>query len=299
MNAIKDWLPLFAEERNAPKKKMARGGGATTPVISVPSNPTPTPNAALIDAQAPVEGNESYMQPQTVAPVNSLLGGSSDSDCGDSGTEASVLEEPMDCVANAQSQPIVQEPLPSGYDSGCADCSVSEAESAIQDKGQTKVEIMQVDAVPATLSELQSNCHSCSTPSVVEKSVTDEDLHLLVDMFYMPFQHGSRSCDLLTELVWLKLNCCYVTEARSQNKAEKDDQTAARSSEWLERARVYKLQLLNVNASFDKFLQMPNKAILADLFNYIWDMKTILSLVDTFVDWLGMLACPCVKVWVV
>ena len=34
-------------------------------------------------------------------------------------------------------------------------------------------------------------------------SITIDDLCLLCDMFYLPYQHGSRAVELLQELSWL------------------------------------------------------------------------------------------------
>ena len=36
--------------------------------------------------------------------------------------------------------------------------------------------------------------------------VTAEDLFLLCDLFYLPYQHGSRAVQMLLELNWL-INC--------------------------------------------------------------------------------------------
>lgn len=36
--------------------------------------------------------------------------------------------------------------------------------------------------------------------------MTEEDLYLLCDLFYLPFEHGARGLKLLVEFNWLKAN---------------------------------------------------------------------------------------------
>lgn len=39
-----------------------------------------------------------------------------------------------------------------------------------------------------------------------DKDITAEDLCLLCDLFYLPFEHGSRSLQIINEFYWLKSN---------------------------------------------------------------------------------------------
>lgn len=40
----------------------------------------------------------------------------------------------------------------------------------------------------------------------VDKQLTEEDLSLLCDLFYLPFEHGGQGIQLLQEFNWLKVN---------------------------------------------------------------------------------------------
>ena len=292
--AIREWLPLFSEERHMSVKKVA---APPSPVITAPANPMPTPGVSVpctpgvgavkqAAAAAAELDNESYMQPAaSLAPVNSLLE-HSESDA-DSGVEA---VEPME-VAPLPPPAVLtsQDSTPSGYDSGVADCSVADGNDKL---GLAKEEVMQVDSL-ATAAGLDCDKGSAALPIATSaarqpgEEITCEDLHLLVELFYMPFEHGVRSSELLSEFVWLKLNCCYVTGARSKSAT---DEQKSRCAEWMDRAEQFKQKLAFVDATMNKLLNMPNKAILRDLFSYIWDMKTILSLIESFVCWLGTLS---------
>lgn len=42
--------------------------------------------------------------------------------------------------------------------------------------------------------------------SVDDEPLTLDDLHLLADLFYLPFEHGRKGISLMTEFNWLKSN---------------------------------------------------------------------------------------------
>lgn len=53
-----------------------------------------------------------------------------------------------------------------------------------------------------------------------ESDLTYEDLALLCDLFYLPFEHGNQGLQLLQEFQWLKSNAHIVISAN-----QKDDKT--------------------------------------------------------------------------
>lgn len=284
-NAIQDWMIEFRKECNAPSRKIA---SVAAPAIAPPTSPIPVPGVLAtstpllsglnaINGLNAVEVNESYMQPVAGAPVNSLIDPSSDSDV-DSAIEHL---EPMDCVISGS---IVQEKsVAAGYDSGCADCENSMT---------GKTEKMQVDldtvfsGAGDNLATLLPQCNSCvDSVLVYADKVCCEDIQLLVDLFYMPFEHGKISVDLLNEFLWLKVNCSSAISSKCENATIEQKE---KDAEWKERVQHFREQLKAIFATLDKFLEVPNKAILQDLHQYIWDVKTILTIVDAFISWLGM-----------
>lgn len=46
-----------------------------------------------------------------------------------------------------------------------------------------------------------------------EKDITVEDLYLLCDLFYLPFEHGSRSIQIINEFYWLKSNASVLVNS--------------------------------------------------------------------------------------
>ena len=50
-----------------------------------------------------------------------------------------------------------------------------------------------------------------------ENSLTVEDLHLLCDLFYLPYDHGTQGIHLLNEFQWLKENANVVVGTSQQD----------------------------------------------------------------------------------
>lgn len=53
----------------------------------------------------------------------------------------------------------------------------------------------------------------------LERDLTEDDLALLCDLFYLPFEHGGQGLQLLQEFNWLKSNAHVVTLA-NQKKSD-------------------------------------------------------------------------------
>lgn len=50
-----------------------------------------------------------------------------------------------------------------------------------------------------------------------------QDISLLCDLFYLPFEHGSQGVQLLQEFNWLKSNAHVVTNKHSHNQQKKPE----------------------------------------------------------------------------
>lgn len=48
------------------------------------------------------------------------------------------------------------------------------------------------------------------------RDLTEEDLLLMCDLFYLPFEHGPQSVQYLTEFNWLKSNAHLVSKENQQ-----------------------------------------------------------------------------------
>lgn len=59
-------------------------------------------------------------------------------------------------------------------------------------------------------------------------------------------------------------------------------------AEWQSRAEKFEEMCTSVIQMFTRLSNTANRTILYDLYPYIWDIKSIISMVKSFVQWLGM-----------
>nr|5UN8_A Chain A, Protein O-GlcNAcase [Homo sapiens]5UN8_B Chain B, Protein O-GlcNAcase [Homo sapiens]5UN8_C Chain C, Protein O-GlcNAcase [Homo sapiens]5UN8_D Chain D, Protein O-GlcNAcase [Homo sapiens]5VVO_A Chain A, Protein O-GlcNAcase [Homo sapiens]5VVO_B Chain B, Protein O-GlcNAcase [Homo sapiens]5VVT_A Chain A, Protein O-GlcNAcase [Homo sapiens]5VVT_C Chain C, Protein O-GlcNAcase [Homo sapiens]5VVU_A Chain A, Protein O-GlcNAcase [Homo sapiens]5VVU_C Chain C, Protein O-GlcNAcase [Homo sapien len=111
-------------------------------------------------------------------------------------------------------------------------------------------------------------------------SVTLEDLQLLADLFYLPYEHGPKGAQMLREFQWLRANSSVV----SVNCKGKDSE---KIEEWRSRAAKFEEMCGLVMGMFTRLSNCANRTILYDMYSYVWDIKSIMSMVKSFVQWLG------------
>lgn len=58
------------------------------------------------------------------------------------------------------------------------------------------------------------------------RDLTEEDLLLMCDLFYLPFEHGPQSVQYLTEFNWLKSNAHLVS--KENHKLKKNNLTESK-----------------------------------------------------------------------
>ncbi|KAM6956446.1 protein O-GlcNAcase [Aplochiton taeniatus] len=107
-----------------------------------------------------------------------------------------------------------------------------------------------------------------------------DDLCLLAELFYLPYEHGPKAVQMLKEFNWLRANSSTV----SVNSQDTDPEKV---TEWHSRAAKFEEMCCNVIQMFTRVTNTANRTILYDLYSYIWDIKSIISMVKSFVQWLG------------
>lgn len=100
--------------------------------------------------------------------------------------------------------------------------------------------------------------------------LTLADLQLLSDLFYLPYQYGSRARTMLRDLDWIR-----------------NHSTDTQTSEWRERAQRFDRRCDAVVQMFDRLSNAPNRRVLYDLYNYICDIKSAVGLARAHVKRLG------------
>ncbi|XP_034754803.1 protein O-GlcNAcase isoform X1 [Etheostoma cragini] len=110
--------------------------------------------------------------------------------------------------------------------------------------------------------------------------LTLEDLTLLAELFYLPYEHGPKAIQMLKEFNWLRANSSVVSVNCKRKETDKVE-------EWQLRAEKFEEMCCSVIQMFTRLSNSANRTILYDLYSYIWDIKSIISMVKSFVQWLG------------
>lgn len=162
---------------------------ATNPVM----NSLVSENKVIIDSP-PVEDVETS---STVSQETSSVSGLEPMDCNPSPTTSTPQEDTM----------VVETKSASGHESE----EEPEQDSIISNKE---------DAPRIGTDSLTSISEETSTSNLTlplnstntEDDLTFDDLQLLSDLFYLPFEHGKMGLHFLTEFNWLKVNSHLITE---------------------------------------------------------------------------------------
>uniref|UniRef100_A0A671YEI7 Protein O-GlcNAcase n=1 Tax=Sparus aurata TaxID=8175 RepID=A0A671YEI7_SPAAU len=117
-------------------------------------------------------------------------------------------------------------------------------------------------------------------PLFTAEPLTVDDLSLLAELFYLPYEHGNKAVQMLKEFNWLRANSSVVSVNCKRKETEK-------VAEWQSRAEKFEEMCCSVIQMFTRLSNSANRTILYDLYPYIWDIKSIISMVKSFVQWLG------------
>ncbi|XP_053711516.1 protein O-GlcNAcase-like isoform X2 [Synchiropus splendidus] len=112
-------------------------------------------------------------------------------------------------------------------------------------------------------------------PLYTAEPLTLDDLRLLSDLFYLPYEHGPKARSMLQELDWLKSHCGALSA------------DAAQTAEWCSRAQQFDEMCESVVQMFNRLSNAPNRNILYDLYNYICDIKSGVGMARAYVKTLG------------
>ncbi|KAK2709925.1 protein O-GlcNAcase-like isoform X3 [Artemia franciscana] len=121
-------------------------------------------------------------------------------------------------------------------------------------------------------------------PSNSEFEITVEDIFLLCDLFYLPFEHGTEGLKLLQEFSWLKQNSHLLNEGHKGKGASSPSREVR---EWHDRASRFDEMSRALNRLFTRLTYINNRELLYDLYPYVWDMRGVVSLLNAYVKWLG------------
>lgn len=146
-----------------------------------------------------------------------------------------------------------------------------------------------VESIPLGPSSIEA-----SSANHNKNEITVEDLHLLCDLFYLPFEHGSKALLILNEFYWLKNNATVlVTDGYVKHHSGNSNGTLTSASkpetvEWHRRAAKFEHISQRVFDLARKLVRCANKEIVYELYSYLWELTGALSLLVGYVEWLKL-----------
>ncbi|XP_041635817.1 protein O-GlcNAcase [Cheilinus undulatus] len=109
--------------------------------------------------------------------------------------------------------------------------------------------------------------------------LSESQVRLLVGLHYLPHEHGLSAQKLLQDLAWLKTNCQIVSANGSKAPSQKIDEWRGRASRFLSLCEdIAQLHCCVVGGA--------NRAVLYDLYPYVWDLRNTALVAKAFISWL-------------
>ncbi|XP_037504364.1 protein O-GlcNAcase isoform X2 [Rhipicephalus sanguineus] len=154
--------------------------------------------------------------------------------------------------------------------------------------------LVQPSSTPLEPMDCLSSSEAMQTEEPLDdaRQLTLEDLAILVDLFYLPFEHGIQGVAFLHEFHWLRVNGHVVWERCKQGNVD-SEAGLAELEEWRKRASKFDQMTQAVGRLFARLTFVPNRALLYDLYPYLWDIKGVISLLNSYVKWIALGDVPC------
>ncbi|XP_073963063.1 O-GlcNAcase [Choristoneura fumiferana] len=114
--------------------------------------------------------------------------------------------------------------------------------------------------------------------SLDSNALTEDDLVLLCDLFYLPFEHGSRGLRMLHDFHWLTGHAAGMLPRGNKPETSEWRRRRSRFAWWAGRAR----RLLR------RLEGCANRELHSELAPYAWELAGVLALLDGLVRWLEL-----------
>lgn len=142
-------------------------------------------------------------------------------------------------------------------------------------------------STPLKLSDDVLMCDDLEAAGDFDRELTADDLLLMCDLFYLPFEHGGKALHLLNEFHWLKINASTLV-ASGYNKNTKRTEANPEVEEWLRRADAFEVLCNAIQTLAKRIALCENREICFDLYTYVWEINGVTSLLSAFVKWLAL-----------
>ncbi|XP_014242076.1 protein O-GlcNAcase [Cimex lectularius] len=271
-NAIIDWLPEFHRNRQASgfitKPQVLSSLAVPSTVLSTVSTPAVVNTCIVLTGTSTVTSiSKSTINLSTLKEVCTTVNGNTGPIVMNSLlSETKVCTEPMDCNATPPPEPSKVSP------------TLCETEETNEEEGhQPSVDDMDSNSTNKMLVDSTSPEPMTEVADWNHQQLNLEDISLLCDLFYLPFEHGTQGIQLLQEFHWLHTNAHIIASTHTRPEVD----------EWHERAKKLQDMSTNVNKLFQKLNGISNKELMYELYPYIWEMRAVISTLNSYIKWLG------------
>uniref|UniRef100_A0A8C8FPX9 protein O-GlcNAcase n=1 Tax=Oncorhynchus tshawytscha TaxID=74940 RepID=A0A8C8FPX9_ONCTS len=114
--------------------------------------------------------------------------------------------------------------------------------------------------------------------------LSESQIRLLVGLHYLPHEHGPSAQRLLQDLTWLKEHCHLVS---ANDKKGPPQKVCVSAEEWRGRAAGFLGVCEEIAALHSSVVSGVSKAVLYDLYPYVWDLRNTALVAKAFICWLG------------
>uniref|UniRef100_A0A8C3U6J8 protein O-GlcNAcase n=1 Tax=Catharus ustulatus TaxID=91951 RepID=A0A8C3U6J8_CATUS len=134
-------------------------------------------------------------------------------------------------------------------------------------------EVRPSPTAPVTPKEAVSSPTAPVTPKEAVSSptapLTLEEVRMLVELFYLPYQHGALAQELLEHFRWLRANSLSVGVPPTAPDA-------CGGTRWRGRAQSFQLLCARTCRLHSRLVSTAGRALLYDLHPYLWDIRNML-----------------------
>ncbi|KAF2365124.1 Beta-N-acetylglucosaminidase [Trinorchestia longiramus] len=190
--------------------------------------------------------------------------------------------EPMDCNHSP-----IESPAAASTGTTAAACEGAEDGMVVDQSCDKPDQAPDAEFSPANPSSAPDTVSSKlpQRSSDEDNQLTLDDLHLMADLFYLPFEHGKKGICLMTEFNWLKSNSHLVIV---HNRNNPDGSRKPEVQEWFDKAAKFQEMSDAVKKMSERLFRARNRSLLYELYPYVWDMRGVVSLLNSYVQWLAL-----------
>jgi len=120
-----------------------------------------------------------------------------------------------------------------------------------------------------------------------DDDLTEQDLELMSQAFWLPHSHGPRMARLLADFKYCTEHANIMTGWRDFEPGEQPDLV----DEWTNRASYVNTTAKLLDSTIDKLTHIVNREIMFDLAPYLTNLRVILSGCNSYLKWIGLHEC--------